>query len=638
VEFEPAYRRDVDGLRGFAVAAVVCFHLFPMWFPGGFIGVDVFFVLSGFLITGIIIRDVKAERFTFAGFYARRVRRLFPALFTVLVACAALGWVSLSADEYRQLGMHTAAGAGFLSNFALWREAGYFDIAAELKPLLHLWSLGIEEQFYLVWPPLLLLAWKWRAQRSTIAAVALVSLGFCLWRTPQDPVSSFYLPATRAWELGAGGFVAAAGSLPWVRRLPPGLVVLLEAALLLGSVFLLDDRQAFPGWRAMAPVLGTVLVLANEDGWANREFLSHPLGVWLGKISYPLYLWHWPLLSFTRIAEAVTVGLPTRIVILGASVLLAWMTWRWIEMPIRYGANGGRKAAAACLLMAAAGVAGGAVYAQQGFAERPVAKLMAQIDRARKDWDYPAPPKAPRSLALPGSTGETVLFWGDSHMEQYWPKVKALQDSGAVMANAIFITGSGCPPFKESHGRSPGCDGVYEAALSKAREPRTRTVVISAYWEKYAAGNADELVKDFSATLRDLSGKRVVVVLSNPVDRAYYPDNIAGARWRTIFRHQPPWENTAPLDREEKQRETAGLRDALRAAAARAGAAVVDPFDYLCDRVFCPVVVDAQPVFSDNHHLRPFFARSRAGFIDPLLVEPSPAAVPRAAGPLSQGS
>src|SRR3954462_920038 len=204
-----AYRPDVDGLRAVAVLAVLAYHAFPSVLPGGFAGVDVFFVISGYLITGIIIEDLARERFTYANFYWRRIRRIFPALILVLVTCLALGWLVLLPDEYAQLGKHVAAGAGFVSNIALWREAGYFDSAAELKPLLHLWSLGVEEQYYLVWP-LFLFLFKKQSNRMLWMILGIGALSFILniLMVSRYPTAAFYLPVTRFWELLAGSLLA----------------------------------------------------------------------------------------------------------------------------------------------------------------------------------------------------------------------------------------------------------------------------------------------------------------------------------------------------------------------------------------------------------------------------------------------
>ncbi len=235
-----SYRPDIDGLRAIAILSVVVFHAFPEALPGGFIGVDIFFVISGFLISSIIFGQLEQGRFSFTDFYVHRIRRIFPALILVLVACFVLGWFSLLPEEYRLLGKHMAAGAGFIQNFVLWRESGNFDVESDMKPLLHLWSLSVEEQFYLVYP---LLVWGlWRARmplRKSLMLLMLASFALNLWWVAEDPVKTFYLPATRVWELLAGAmcaFAAMRGSAAGSASLRlPGLPSLPPSALLAGS-------------------------------------------------------------------------------------------------------------------------------------------------------------------------------------------------------------------------------------------------------------------------------------------------------------------------------------------------------------------------------------------------------------------
>lgn len=205
----PKYRPDIDGLRAVAVLSVVAFHAFPNWMKGGFMGVDVFFVISGFLISTIIFENLESDTFSFSEFYARRIKRIFPSLLLILIASYVFGWFILLADEYKQLGKHIAAGAGFISNFVLWNEAGYFDNSAETKPLLHLWSLGIEEQFYIVWPFIIWFAWRKKFNLLTLTIiVALVSFALNIKGVKQDLVATFYSPQTRFWELLSGSVLA----------------------------------------------------------------------------------------------------------------------------------------------------------------------------------------------------------------------------------------------------------------------------------------------------------------------------------------------------------------------------------------------------------------------------------------------
>lgn len=334
----PKYRPDIDGLRAIAILAVVIFHAFPGKISGGFIGVDIFFVISGFLISTIIFSSLERDRFSLVEFYLRRVRRIFPALILVLISSMAFGWYVLFADEYKQLGKHTAAGAGFIQNFILWRESGYFDNLAETKPLLHLWSLAIEEQFYIFWPLLLTLVWwrQWSFLRIT-AFIAAFSFAANIYLIMRGHITAaFYLPLSRFWELMVGGVLAhVVLHRPQLIDKHKDAQSFAGFALILTGLFLLDKGKDFPGFWALMPTLGTFLIIsAGPDSWLNQNLFANKLMVWIGLISYPLYLWHWPILAFIRI---VFVEPPEHIkaAALVAAVLLAYLTYSLVEKPLR---------------------------------------------------------------------------------------------------------------------------------------------------------------------------------------------------------------------------------------------------------------------------------------------------------------
>ena len=334
------YRPDIDGLRAIAVLSVVIFHAFPEYLGGGFIGVDVFFVISGFLITSLILREQREERFSLKHFYARRIRRIFPALSLVLGFGLIAGWICLNFMEYKQLTKHTGSSAIFITNFMLLREAGYFDNAADTKPMLHLWSLAIEEQFYLAWP-LILMFFK-RLPRwlfPALVVLLLSSLGYSLSLVFKGNFEyDFYSPLSRSWELLLGASLAFGVSrqvaIPTLWRNMAGWVGLVFIFI---SACFLDKNMPFPGYWALPPTVGAALILfAGMQSNLNRVLLaSRPL-VAIGLISYPLYLWHWPLLSFARILESQTPGLGLRLFLVLSSFVLAWLTYRFVEKPIRF--------------------------------------------------------------------------------------------------------------------------------------------------------------------------------------------------------------------------------------------------------------------------------------------------------------
>ncbi len=335
------YRPDIDGLRALAVLSVLLFHAFPNFLPGGFIGVDIFFVISGYLISKHIFASLNSEFFSYKYFYTRRIKRIFPALILVLISSVLLGWIMLSPGEYKSLGRHVAASAGFVSNLIFWRESGYFDSAADTKPLLHLWSLAIEEQFYIFWPLIITFLWRYLKNRLTsiIFLLCITSLIYSIFLVEHNPVADFYSPLTRFWELAIGSIIALKPNFLNNQKDSKSLLSLLGFALIIYAVIFLDKNKLFPGYIALIPTIGaSFLILAGSGiytGWVNNNILSRKPIVYIGLISYPLYLWHWPLLSFTRIAESSSPSINLTIAMLIISFLLAWLTYQFIELPIR---------------------------------------------------------------------------------------------------------------------------------------------------------------------------------------------------------------------------------------------------------------------------------------------------------------
>ena len=391
------YRADLDGLRAIAVLSVVAYHAFPQVVRGGFIGVDVFFVISGFLISTILFKNVNQGQIGFLDFYGRRIRRIFPALVLVLAFCFSVGWYVLLPHEYKQLGEHIAAGAGFVSNFMLWGESGYFDNTADTKPLLHLWSLGIEEQFYILWPVLLWLLTKLKVNVFWLAIMlAITSFAANFAMVYAYPVATFYSPLTRSWELLTGAILASIFLKPprWISLCvqalsevvaffaPRGtrdlnlqrlgnLAAFVGVVAIVIGLFMINRGRHYPGLWGLAPTFGTGLIIAaGSAGWINKRLLSHPILVWFGLISFPLYLWHWPLLSFARIIEGQPTSVWLRICVVVLSVVLAWLTYRLIERPIRNGLHNRIKTLVLVGLTAVVGSAGYLTFEQNGLTGR----------------------------------------------------------------------------------------------------------------------------------------------------------------------------------------------------------------------------------------------------------------------------
>lgn len=503
-----AYRPDIDGLRAVAVLSVLIFHAFPSILPGGFIGVDIFFVISGYLISSIIFKALQRGEFDFADFYARRVRRIFPPLLIVTLVFLVAGWHVLLPDEYAQLGKHSLAGLGFVANFVFWQEAGYFDNAAELKPLLHLWSLGIEEQFYIIWPALAVIAWRiGLATSRMVLFLGALSLLVSIFLSHPEPAFSFFLPLTRAWELliGAG--------LAWIVlngrfRLHAAsryedLLTIFGLGLLVVGLFIINTKSTFPGAWALIPTTGAVfLIAAGPNALINRRFLASSLMVKIGLISFPLYLWHWPLLSFARIVypEQSKNALVISAILLMA-FLFAWVSYRFIETPIRR--KGGRQTVISLVLAAIvlAGLAAN-IFSRDGLLFR---FKSGQLKAEAIALEWPDNLKTQQGCsALFGKQGLSglcliadaespadAIIVGDSHANYFYWVLKdvLLQQNVNLLqiASAACMGVRGTDLFED--GRFLGCPRHIDPAIEYAlAHPDIHTVFIAGRWAAYISG------------------------------------------------------------------------------------------------------------------------------------------------------
>ncbi|MDO9472042.1 MAG: acyltransferase [Caulobacter sp.] len=330
------YRPEVDGLRAIAVVPVVLFHSGLGLMPGGFIGVDIFFVISGFLITSIISSELERDQFSLVSFYERRARRILPALVLVCLVCVPFAWAWLLPRELKDFGQSLAAVATFSSNILFWREEGYFSAAAELKPLLHTWSLAVEEQFYILFPPALWLAYRLARRHVVVLLVlaAIVSLALSEWGWRTAPSANFFLLPSRAWELLIGAIAALVHWAP-SRRIANGLS-LLGLVLVAGSLATFSEAVPMPSALGLFPIVGTALILLfGRTGTWVAALLSLKPFVWIGLISYSAYLWHQPLFAFARIRSISEPAPALMLALCALSLLLAWLSWRFVEAPWR---------------------------------------------------------------------------------------------------------------------------------------------------------------------------------------------------------------------------------------------------------------------------------------------------------------
>jgi peptidoglycan/LPS O-acetylase OafA/YrhL len=651
------YRPDIDGLRAIAVLAVIGFHAFPAWIRGGFVGVDVFFVISGYLISTILLTGMERDSFRFSQFYIRRIRRIFPALIVVLLACMVAGWLVLFSIEYMALGKHVAGSAAFVSNFVLWNEVGYFDKAAATKPLLHIWSLGIEEQFYIVWPLLLYLVWKRKAATLALLLLLLV-FSFTFNVLSSDPAADFYSPVMRFWELMAGAVLAYL-SLHWealariFRKLPrPALQIIAGGAapnsitrnvaaaigvlLIVATVITVGETRKFPGWWALLPVVGTYLMIASgPHAWINNKLLANRGLVAIGLISYPLYLWHWPLLSFIRIVNGTAPSAAAASLAILLSFALAWLTYLLVEKPLRFGKSAPFKAAVLFVAMAAIGSTGYFIYAESGFSFRnPGAE---DLVAAAQDYEHS------EGLTLGSPDAPQTILVGDSTMGQYIPRVRKLIAQHTVdldRSRIVFDLEAACPPIPDiASDRIRGCAEFVDKVLPTLDGEKVKTVAFAAWWtpefsdsEYYLRGDPskvllqdsgaaqDRALDNFAALISRLvgAGKRVFVLLETPSSDIYDPEKLMPTGWRRLLSRPKIPESPTRANMEKFVGKT---DEKIRRVAEAAGARVIKPLDYLCDSDFCPIAdKDGHLMYYNYGHLRQSYVRDQAKYIDQIFL------------------
>jgi len=508
-----AYRPDIDGLRAVAILLVLGFHAFPLVIPGGFVGVDVFFVISGFLITSTILKDLNKGRFSITEFYGRRFRRIIPALMTMLSSVLILGYFFFPGIDFLRLGKHLLAGATFTSNLLLIRESGYFDLSANLKPLLHLWSLGIEEQFYLGWP--LLAAFVFRKRKNLLKWIFILgTLSFLsnLIRINHHPVSTFYLLPTRFWELliGCGLAVSENNSAHWMtNKRPKNALALMGLLMVILSGVFFNGQLKFPGAWAALPTLGSAfLIVSGTSSWLNRKLLSHPFMVLIGLISYPLYLWHWPLLSSAKILHGTeTLSTVCLLSALLVSLLLAYATYRWIEQPFRnYFTLEKKRSLRGSPFLIAVTLSLIGVFAFIGlkmnnetFLSRDWSlhkdiRLLQKYEtydlreirdgKCFIDVTHGFNGFSEECFGKPRPGSPNLFLLGDSFAANLYPGLRRALSETTV--NLVQLTSSRCPPLLEMSARLksayPGCIEANRFALHKIQEMKSDSVILFASW------------------------------------------------------------------------------------------------------------------------------------------------------------
>jgi peptidoglycan/LPS O-acetylase OafA/YrhL len=643
------YRPDIDGLRALAVLAVVLFHYRVPGFGGGFVGVDVFFVISGFLITGLIQAEMQQGRFSLRRFYERRVRRIFPALFAVLIAATLAAGIIFFPNSFVRFGKSLLATSFFAANFEFWREAGYFDVAADQKPLLHLWSIAVEEQFYLVFPALLLLIGARSKLRLLIGVgtIFAASLAFSVWSARHAPAAGYYLLPSRMWELMLGALLAIGIVSTPKSPIARETIAASGLALIALGIFRYSPHTPFPGIAAIAPCLGTAMVvLAGESAALNRTLSLKPI-VFVGLISYSLYLWHWPVYVF---AHAALFRAPTPLesaVLVAASFALAWLSWRYIETPFR---NRNwrwpqpilfRRAA---LAMAATAACALIVVRSEGLPQRfpaDIRAILAEADdhepRMSECFGLTAGDVRNGRLCRIGGKVQAASFllWGDSHADALIPAVQTVARREG--RSGLFAGTDSCPPLLGvKRADTAKCEAFNNAVAEIATSKAIREVILEARWAKNAEGSSfgeepDGRVRIFDdisqgrteaetrkvfargleRTVRALvgAGKKVVLVASVPEVGYPVPPMLARAK---MADPNAKLSTSAALYRERQKFVLATFARMQR----RYGVQIVYPDRVLCDSAACSVALNGRPLYRDAHHLSVFGAKQ----LTPLLA------------------
>lgn len=635
-QIHPKYRPDIDGLRAIAVLSVVGFHAFPKWVAGGFIGVDIFFVISGYLISTILFENLDKGIFSFAEFYSRRVIRIFPALIVVLISCYSFGWMALFAEEFKQLGKHIVGGASFLSNIVLLSESGYFDNAAHTKPLLHLWSLGVEEQFYIIWPFLLWISWRCRFNLGLMTLlVMLISFYLNVRAIDNDSVKAFFSPQTRFWELLSGGLLAwivlynknivieknikiSYGSIldkkfiKFASAHSLNIISIVGLALLCYGIATINEESKFPGFWALIPVAGSMLIIfSGAHAWANRVILSNKILVFIGLISFPLYLWHWPILSFAHIIEGGVPDLKIRKVAVILSFILAWLTYRFVEKPFRFGIKSKSKVVISLFLMLILGCVGGITYIADGFTFRSNSSLKGyQGDVGHLEYHkfiaenyFICTPEEIANNALkwgsfvrcmqskPGNHINIALI-GDSHAEHlFLGMAEALP-----MKNIVFYI-QGSPPFISN----PEFKDIFSSVLANKD---INTVLLTMHWYGRVAllhqiPIGSNLERELIGTIDALSASGKKVLLVDDVPRfPFGAENCKDIRWLASTKRQCEMD----LVEFNKQKETymSSLNSVVQK---RPEVKILEVAKYLCNDKACYMTRNNEILYRDDGHL-----------------------------------
>jgi peptidoglycan/LPS O-acetylase OafA/YrhL len=639
------YRRDIDGLRAIAILSVVIFHLFPSILPGGFSGVDIFFVISGYLITSIVSKGIKNDQFSFSHFYAKRITRLLPSLFLMFGAVLAVGHFILLPDEYVNFGNHLLSGSIFISNFTLLRDIGYFSLDSEYKPLLHLWSLGIEEQFYLILPLLILIGQKLHKSIVFVGALLLISFLLNLIYVQSSPDQAFYLPQTRIWELLIGSVLALTQGRPLlIFKINRNILSAMGIILCVFSFYLMDSQSIFPGYWALLPTIGASLViLSGPQSTPNKFILSNRYSVFLGQISYPLYLFHWPAISFGHILFKENFSILQKSIAIGMSLFLAVISYVFVEKKIhRLSISSkialSKKLTFVLILFAIIG------YGIKNSFIKPRSHQdhILHTTNAISDWNYPGQSTVAyidQFKIREVKTGKVyTILAGDSNAEQFYPRYEYLRSINKKELNSLLvISRGGCPPIPgvtSSKLQKTDCSKLTKSVEAALTKYQVKNVVFAASWIAYfSEGNQftygeAPLVpgkksytlafEQFSKYLSNLkrAGVNIILVQNIPFGTELDPRRMIK---RNLSLNSITIESEA-LDKKQFLDKYQYIYDSIEKLGKQLDIKVINPLNYLCNNQTCPSLEEnGKPIYKDIDHVRATYVAEKVYFMDEVF-------------------
>jgi len=631
------FRKDINGLRAFAVVAVVLFHFDSNLLTGGFAGVDVFFVISGFLMTTIIFSALEQDKFSIIGFYRARGRRIIPALSVVCLFLMAFAWFYLPPIDYQLLAKHTLSSLSFLSNMTFWQESGYFDAASHEKWLLHTWSLSVEWQFYIIYPLVLVVCAKLfglKALRWIVLLGCILGLILSAYASIRWPSLAFYSLPTRAWEMMLGGI---AFLFPWqLAATYKRTLELFGISLIILSYFILTGNDVWPGYLALLPTLGTyfVIVAATESSWLTGNALSQ----WLGKISYSLYLWHWPVV--VAIGYFAFDSSYTLVLGLICCLLLATLSFYIVENNIFKTWQGKGKDLGTFFIfrgvfILSALTAFGVYFNDGVYTRKSDQTIYRNAFLAQSDWYYPAANynfAKTKIRRIESVSKQKTLFLGDSLVEQYYPRMEQLLSQDPKLNETWFLTHGGCFPIKEIITFKRDCKNINHVELVLAEQHFDKIVVGGDWWQRFQIDEWHVKSDDGLITINTLQGQEVAYSLIDDLflrltqnsEQVYLLLPLpTGELYDYKYISRQAFNNT-PLKRSYSRQyfadRYASFNEKITKLAVKYQIEVINPLDALCNTQQCSTAdSEGVPIYKDNKHIRASYMRSNVVFLDNMV-------------------